>query len=83
VSVASVVAGLIDNHVTVHVLGTVVFLGTLLPCITVTMRRLHDQSKSGALVLLIFLPLFGWVILLWLCFLPSTPGPNQYTSSTP
>jgi uncharacterized membrane protein YhaH (DUF805 family) len=82
VSVASVVAGRIDTVTRVPVLGTVVFLGTLLPSIAVTMRRLHDRSKSGAFMLLVFVPLVGVIILLWLCCLPSTPGPNQYDSPT-
>ena len=40
----------------------------LLPGLAVAVRRLHDIGKSGLNVLWVFLPIIGWIMLLyWLC----------------
>ena len=42
-------------------------------------RRLHDAGASGALVLISFVPIFGWLVLFLVCALqPSESGPNAY-----
>ena len=41
-------------------------------------RRFHDQDKSGAMVLLWFIPFAGPIIVLVFCSMAGTPGPNQY-----
>lgn len=48
-------------------------LGTLLPGLAVTWRRLHDTDRSGMWFLLILVPLVGWIVLL--VFL--TGGPRE------
>lgn len=53
-------------------------IGTLLPNITVTVRRLHDSDKTGWLYLLGLIPYIGGLILFVLMLLPGTPGENQY-----
>ena len=53
-------------------------LGTFIPSMAVTVRRLHDQNKTGWLVLLSFIPYIGGLILLILMFLPGDDGQNQY-----
>jgi uncharacterized membrane protein YhaH (DUF805 family) len=53
-------------------------LATLLPFIAVTVRRLHDQDKTGLLALLMLIPLLGSIILLIMCIPAGTAGPNQY-----
>ncbi|WIY83139.1 DUF805 domain-containing protein [Propionimicrobium sp. PCR01-08-3] len=53
-------------------------LAILLPSITVSVRRLHDTGKSGLLVLLNLIPFIGQIIVLILCLMAPTPGPNQY-----
>jgi len=40
-------------------------LAVLLPGIAVSVRRLHDIDKSGWFLLLNFIPVIGWVILLY------------------
>jgi uncharacterized membrane protein YhaH (DUF805 family) len=40
-------------------------LAALLPGIAVSVRRLHDIDKSGWFLLLNFIPVIGWVILLY------------------
>lgn len=52
-------------------------LGTFIPTIAVTVRRLHDQDKSGWLYLLNFVPIANFVLLVFM-FLEGTRGPNQY-----
>jgi len=53
--------------------GIVLFL-VYLP---LTVRRLHDSDKSGWFYLLVFIP-FGSIIVLVLCAMAGTPGPNKY-----
>jgi uncharacterized membrane protein YhaH (DUF805 family) len=56
-----------------------VSLLTLVPSISSTVTRLHDQGKSAVWLLFLLLPVVGWLVLLVLCgFIPGTPGPNRY-----
>ena len=55
----------------------VIGLGCIVPTIAVGVRRLHDQDKSGWLMLLAFVPIASLVLLVFM-FLDGTPGPNQY-----
>lgn len=50
----------------------------IIPSITVTIRRLHDQDKPGLLVLLGLIPAIGGLIVLILMCLPGTQGDNKY-----
>lgn len=55
-------------------LGVVVLiysLGTLLPNLAITWRRLHDTDRSGLWFFLAFVPVVGWIVLLF--FLVSGP----------
>lgn len=54
--------------------GLVMFI----PNLAVTIRRLHDQNKSGWFYCLGFIPFVGPIILLVFMFMEGTPGPNQY-----
>ena len=53
-------------------------LATLIPNLAVSVRRLHDSGKSGWLLLIALIPLFGWAYLLFLYVQPGTAGPNEY-----
>jgi len=53
-------------------------LATFIPGLAVVVRRLHDTNRSGWFLLLYLLPIIGWVWLLVLMFLDSTPGDNKY-----
>jgi uncharacterized membrane protein YhaH (DUF805 family) len=46
-------------------LSVVFSLAVLLPGIAVGVRRLHDIDKSGWFLLLNFIPVIGWVIVLY------------------
>ncbi|MBV8315053.1 MAG: DUF805 domain-containing protein [Planctomycetaceae bacterium] len=53
-------------------------LAVLVPCVAVTVRRLHDTGQSGWLCLLYLVPTFGTAALLVFMLLDSAPGQNQY-----
>lgn len=53
-------------------------LGTFLPSLAVSVRRLHDSDRSGLWLLLAFLPLIGTVWLFVLMVIGGTRGPNRF-----
>ncbi|WP_447755718.1 DUF805 domain-containing protein [Sphingopyxis fribergensis] len=53
-------------------------VGTIIPSIAVTVRRLHDQDKSGWFYLLSFVPYVGGIVIFIFMCLEGTPGPNRY-----
>ena len=53
-------------------------LGSLIPSLAVSIRRLHDQDRSGWLLLLALIPFLGWFALLVLMCLEGTRGPNRF-----
>ena len=55
-----------------------IFAALLIPTIAVQVRRLHDQDRTGWLVLLTIIPYIGAVIVLVLMALPGTIGENRY-----
>ena len=62
----------------VGVLGPIFSLATLIPGLSITIRRLHDLDKSGWWFLLSFIPLIGALVLLyWFC-LKGTDGDNRF-----
>ncbi|WP_432450441.1 DUF805 domain-containing protein [Aliiroseovarius marinus] len=81
--IASIVLGLVDGAVfgwgnLFSPLSDLFSLATILPSLAVTSRRLHDIDKSAWWMLLILVPLIGWIVLIyWMCQ-PGTQGPNQF-----
>ncbi|GKY86303.1 DUF805 domain-containing protein [Sinisalibacter aestuarii] len=53
-------------------------LATLLPGISVAVRRLHDRDKSGWWYWLVLIPLVGIIILIVWFATEGTSGPNRY-----
>lgn len=53
-------------------------LGSIIPSIAVTVRRFHDQDRSGWLYLLHFVPYIGWLAVMVFMCLDGTPGPNRF-----
>ena len=69
---------IIDMVIGISVLTVLFALSTLLPGLTVSVRRLHDLDKSGWFLLLVLIPLVGAIILLvWACQ-EGTRGPNRF-----
>ncbi|NIJ76511.1 uncharacterized membrane protein YhaH (DUF805 family) [Xanthomonas campestris] len=56
----------------------IVVLAFIVPSIAVTVRRLHDQGKSGWFYLISLVPYVGgFIVLVFMC-LEGTPGANEY-----
>jgi len=53
-------------------------LGTLLPNIAVSMRRLHDTDRSGWWLLIGLVPFIGGIVLLIFYCIDGTSGSNEY-----
>ena len=60
------------------VIGTLYTLAVIIPSIAVSVRRLHDTERSGAWLLIAFVPLIGTIVLLVFMVQDSKPDQNQY-----
>lgn len=58
------------------------WLVSLVPALAVTVRRLHDQDRTGFLALLYLIPILGAVIILVLLASAGTRGPNRFGPET-
>lgn len=58
-------------------LTLVFWIAILCPSIAVAIRRMHDAGRSGAWLLLAFVPPAGLVLLVFL-LLPGSEGPNGF-----
>lgn len=58
--------------------SAVLALGTLVPSLAVSVRRLHDTGKSGWFLLVGLLPFVGGIILILLMALDGEPNENRY-----
>ena len=80
--IASAVVGLADGIIT-STLGIPLFLQviwglfTIIPSISIAVRRLHDIDKSGWWLLLHIIILFGSIVL-FIFHIKNTQGPNKY-----
>lgn len=59
-------------------LTSIFSLISLVPCIAVSVRRMHDIGKSGWWVLINLIPLIGWIWFLILAAGPGDPEANAY-----
>lgn len=59
-------------------IGGLFWLVSIVPGLAVSVRRLHDQDRTGWLLLLWFIPVLGWFALLVLMCLEGTRGPNRF-----
>lgn len=82
--IISLVLGVIDNAMGLTtdggggVLGAIYGLAVLLPAIGVSIRRLHDTGRSGWWLLMVFVPVVGFIVLLVFFALDGEPGSNEY-----
>lgn len=58
--------------------GLLVSLVFFLPSIAIAIRRLHDIGRTGWWMLLVFVPLLGWIVLLVFYCTKSQAMPNQW-----
>ena len=67
IGLIEVVSGLTEGYEIGPLVG-LYMLGMLIPSLAVIVRRLHDLGKSGWLFFLIFVPIFGIIVLfVWFC----------------
>jgi uncharacterized membrane protein YhaH (DUF805 family) len=84
--IVSVVASIIDVVVgtatsiagVTGVFSSLVALAFLIPGIAVSVRRLHDQDKSGWWLLIGLIPVLGFIVILVFTFLEGTKGDNRF-----
>jgi uncharacterized membrane protein YhaH (DUF805 family) len=72
------IVGLFSAEIGMGLLGGLFILAMIIPSIAVSIRRLHDTSRSGWWILISLVPLIGAIILLVFYCLDSTPGTNAY-----
>ena len=61
--------------------GLIWIVATILPALSVLVRRLHDTSRSGWWALIGFAPLVGTIVLLVFTVADSFQGENRYGPS--
>ena len=73
--------------VVMQVSGVIVIPAVIWCGIALTVKRLHDQDRSASWLLMLLLPVVGWIVLFILvACIPGTDGSNRYGpeySSTP
>lgn len=72
-----IVAGGFAISLISDMLGTLFYLGTLVPSIAAAARRLHDTDKSGWLQLIALIPVLGWIAIIYLLVQPAKE-PNRF-----
>ncbi len=83
--IAVAITMILDNALGTHIAGVpygwcylVYILATIIPTFAVLVRRLHDIGKSGAWMLIAFIPIVGAIWLLVLMCTDSELGTNKY-----
>src|ERR1051326_7699383 len=59
------------------VAGGLFILAAFLPSLAAAVRRLHDSDRTGWWLLLVALPVVGWLVVIYVLARPGTIGPNQ------
>ena len=67
-----------EPNIAFTVLLMVYVLGTIIPLLAVTARRLHDTGKSGWWYLINIIPYIGRFIIFIFTFINSDSGPNEW-----
>lgn len=76
--IISIILGAIAGALKVPFLAIIYTLAVLIPGLSVSVRRLHDISKSGLWILIVFIPIIGPLVFLVFMVLDSHPGDNQF-----
>ena len=59
-------------------IGGIFTLATIIPSLSLSVRRLHDIGRTGWWLLLALIPIIGWIVLIvWACQ-PTDPQTNAY-----
>ncbi|HEY1437655.1 MAG TPA: DUF805 domain-containing protein [Casimicrobiaceae bacterium] len=76
-----VLVGTYSAAASIGILSGIYTLAVLIPGIAVTVRRLHDTGRSGWWILIVLVPIVGWIVLLIFMLIDSQPEQNAYGSS--
>ena len=80
-TVCDVVLGTYNAAASIGILTGIYTLAVLIPGIAVSVRRLHDTGRSGWWLLIVLVPLIGWIVLLIFMLIDGQPGQNAYGPS--
>ncbi len=75
----SVISGVFGDSK--NILGYLYSLAVLVPGLAVSVRRMHDIGKSGWMLLVVLIPLVGWIWLIVLYARKGDVGDNKYGPS--
>jgi len=73
-----VLTGTFNSDVGMGLLSGIYGVAIIIPHIAISIRRLHDTNHSGWWLLLVVIPIVGWIILIIICTRDSTPEQNKY-----
>ncbi|WP_324780207.1 DUF805 domain-containing protein [Thiobacillus sedimenti] len=76
--VADLLTGSYSKTAGMGLLGGLYSLATLIPNLSMTVRRLHDIGRSGWWFFILLVPLIGAIVLLVFMLLDSKEGANDY-----
>jgi uncharacterized membrane protein YhaH (DUF805 family) len=81
--IAYAVVSVISDRSTVAgvILDIIIGVPILVTNIALAVRRLHDSDHTGWWWWIGLVPLVGWIISIVFYLLPSTPGPNRYSTA--
>ncbi|SOH93059.1 Uncharacterized membrane protein YhaH, DUF805 family [Monaibacterium marinum] len=74
----NIATGVVDGILGISLLSILFGLAVLIPSLTVSIRRLHDVGKSGWWLLIVLVPIVGWLVLLFFTVQDSQQGANAY-----
>lgn len=66
-----ILGGLGEGFIIFRLLNAMYGLVVIFPSLAIFVRRMHDIEKSGWNILWIFVPVFGWIYLIYLLVQPS------------
>ena len=78
----SAAAGAIDAFLPGDLLGTLLSIFLFVPRLAVSVRRLHDTNRSGKYLLLLLIPIAGWIVLLVFFATRGEAKANSYGPAT-
>jgi uncharacterized membrane protein YhaH (DUF805 family)/uncharacterized RDD family membrane protein YckC len=81
ITVIDYVTGTFNAKVGMGLLGAIYMLAVWIPNIAVSVRRLHDTDRSGWWLLIILVPLIGFIVLLVFTVKDSDPRENRFGSN--
>jgi len=78
-AIAAVILNVLDVLFSSFGLASLVYsLAVFLPAACVAIRRLHDTGRSGWWLLLCFIPVLGFLVLVFFLVLEGDNGENEY-----